>query len=165
MNDRMMGHRYVPAVDPPTFVQRPWNSWTYEKTETTTGEFEGVGITVADITGQIQGRNGLTVDNKIVIKIVDAAIWCTAASLIQPDLEAKFYELNEKTVSPQQPRSIQRDLGTLNRPAKCGYVWPVADSKEIIYSAENALLVMVGTPVDIGSKVTLRVHVLWQFEE
>lgn len=165
LTNRMMGHSFKPSMEPTAFVQRPWNSWTFERTNTTTGELEGVGITIANIISQIQSRNGLDSDNKVVLKIQSAAIWCTAAGLIQPDIECKFYELNEKTVLPQQPRSVQRDLGTLNRPAKCGYVFPLADSKEIIFDDESALLVTVATAVAVGSVVTTRIHVLWQFQE
>jgi len=165
LNHRMMGRAFIPTIDPGTFVQKPWNSWTFERTDFTTGAFEGVFVTVEDIMNQILGKNKVPSGGKVVIKIQRSALWCTAASLIQPDVEAKFYELNEKTVAPQQPRSIQRDVGTLNRPAKCGYVYPMADSKEILYSAEGALVVCVGTPADIGSKLTTRVNVLWQFED
>jgi len=165
LTNRMMGHRFTPSMEPGAFVQRPWNSWTFERTSITTGDFEGIGISVSDIITQIQGRNKLDSDNKIVLKIQWAAHWCTAAALIQPDMECKFYELNEKTVLPQQPRSIQRDLGTLNRPAKCGYTYPLADSKEIIFDDESALLVTVATPTASGSNVTTRIHVLWQFQE
>lgn len=165
INRRMMGHDFVPSIDPGTFVQRPWNSWTYERTDFSESEFQGLSVTVTDIMNQILGKNKVPEGGKVVIKIQKSAIWCTAASLIQPDVECKFYELNEKTVAPQQPRSIQRDVGTLNRPAKCGYVFPVADSKEILYSAEGALLVTVATPATTGSKVTTRINVLWQFED
>lgn len=164
LTNRMMGHSFTPSMEPTAFVQKPWNSWTFERTDTTTAQLEAVLVTVGNIITQIQGRNGLSTDNKIVLKIQDAVIWCTAAGLIQPDIECTFYELNEKTVLPQQPRSIQRDLGTLNRPAKCGYRFPLADSKEIIFEDEAALLVTSAVAVAEGSLVTTRLHVLWQFQ-
>jgi len=161
MDHRISGVKYTPAYDPPTFVERPWNSWTFSRTDFTTATFESVPITISDIMTQIAGRLGVDAD-RLVVKIQRAAVWCTVADvLLQPDLSCSFYEVSEKTVTPQMARSSQRDLGTLNRPAKCGYVYPMVDQKEIVYKAEDALLVVNSVAAAIGSRVTTRVNVLW----
>jgi len=164
MEHRMTGARYVPKPDPPTFVEKPWNSWTFNRTSVTSADEQSDPITVADIITQISNKLAINAD-RLVVKIQRAAVWCTAAStLLQPDLSCSFYEVSEKTVTPQMARSEQRDLGTLNRPAKCGYIYPMVDQKEIIYKAEEQLLVVNAIAETSGSLITARVHVLWNVQ-
>merc|ERR1711915_908244 len=160
----MRGVKYLPALVPPTFVEKPWNSWTFNRTDFTSSALESVPVTVADVITQISGKLSVSAD-RLVIKIQRAAVWCTvAATLLQPDLAVSFYEVSEKQVIPQMARSEQRDQGTLNRPARCGYIYPMADQKEIIYKLEDALLIMNSVATNTGSYVTSRVHVLWNVQ-
>ncbi len=164
MEHRITGVRFVPKPDPPTFVERPWNSWTFSRTSRTSAEEMSAPVTVADVITQISNRLGLTAD-RLVIKIQRAAVWCTAAdTLLQPDISCSFYEVSEKTVTPQMARSEQRDLGTLSRPARAGYIYPMVDQKEIIYKAEEQLLILNAVAETTGSFVTVRVHVLWNVQ-
>eukprot|EP01084_Bolivina_argentea_P112399 200458_1 len=164
LRNQTFGIKYVPKPDPPTFVEKPWNSWTFNRTYVTSAGSESVPITVADVITQISTKLSVSAD-RLVVKIQRAAVWCTAAStLLLPDISVSFYEVSEKTVAPQMARSEQRDLGTLNRPAKCGYIYPMADQKEIIYKAEDQLLVLNAVADTSGSLVTCRVHVLWNVQ-
>lgn len=164
MEHRISGARYTPAIEPPTFVEKPWNSYTFSRSDVTTAGLESVPITVADIITQVSNKLAVNAD-RLVIKIQRAAVWCTvAATLLQPDMSCSFYEVSEKTVVPQMARSEQRDLGTLNRPARCGYIYPMVDQKEIIYKAEEQLLVVNSVPVTSGSIVTTRVAILWNVQ-
>jgi hypothetical protein len=160
---RLTGHKTVPAPNPPAFVQLPWNSWTFERLDTTTADLQGASITVSDVITQIRGKLLLTEGSDIRIKVQSAQIWCTASGLIYPDLEATFYELvGETTASNQYPRSTQRDKGTLNMPARTGYTYPSADKREVLGSPQGALIISTGVASELGSNITFRVQVLWQ---
>ena len=160
----MSGRRYVPAADPSTFIEKPWNSWTFERTNITTSAFEPTLITIADVLTQISGKLGVSAD-RLIVKVQRVAVWCTAAGLLQPDVACSFYELSEKTVVPQMVRSQQRDLGTLNRPARCGYIYPMVDQKEIIYKLEEQLIISNSVATSIDSRVTTRVSILWNVQD
>lgn len=160
---RLTGHKTVPATNPPAFVQVPWNTWTFERTDTTTQNLQGFNITVQDILTQLKNRLLFSDGADLRIKVQSAQIWCTAAGLIFPDLEATFYELSgESTSVNQYPRSVQRDKGTLNMPARCGYMYPSADKREIVGTPEAGLIVSTGVATASGSEITFRVQVLWQ---
>merc|ERR1712006_23258 len=105
------------------------------------------------------GRSRVLLDANadIRIKVQSAQIWCTASTLVYPDLEATFYELvGESTSTNQYPRSTQ------NMPARCGYNYPSADKREVLGAPESGLIVSTGVATDTGSNLTFRVHVLWQ---
>lgn len=160
---RFTGHKTVPATNPPAFVQLPWNSWTFERTDISTQAVQGFNITVNDILGQIRGRIGISQEADIRIKIQGAQVWCTASGLVLPDLEATFYDVaGESTATTQQPRSVQRDIGTLNMPARCGYNPPSADKREIVDATQGTLIITNGIAITTGSNITFRVQVLWQ---
>lgn len=160
---RLTGHKTVPATNPPAFVQVPWNTWTFECTEKTASDLQGFNITVQDILTQIKTRLLFADNAGLRIKVQSAQIWCTASGLIFPDLEATFYELSgESTSINQYPRSVQRDKGTLNMPARCGYMYPSADKREIVGTPEAGLIVSTGVATSTGSELTFRVQVLWQ---
>jgi len=163
----MTGHAIVPASNPPQYIQRPWNNWTFQRTDFTTADFEVVAITVGDIIDQIRARCNINTQgssgtgNQISIRISVAQAWVTASSLIQPDMETLFFELNPNDVNAQV-RYTQRDVGTLNMPAKCGYHFPYMDSKEVLASNDRNVKVMNVTAAANGSKVTTRVQCVWR---
>jgi len=163
MERRLTGHKTVPATNPPAFVQLPWNSWTFERTDSTTSDLQGINITVGDVLTQIRARLLIADNADIRIKVQSSQIWCTAASLVYPDLEATFFELSGETTSiGQNPRSSQRDKGTLNMPARCGYMYPSADKREIVGADQSQLIIANGIATATGSELTFRVQVLWQ---
>jgi len=166
MERRMMGHKTTPAMNPTAFVELPWNSYTFERTNLTTDASPTTTITVLDILTQLVNRVGLSTspDAVVRIKIRSAQVWCTVAgTLVHPDLKVEFFELaGEATTGSQQPRSTQRDLGTLNMPAKVGYRFPLADNKEILAASDAALKVMTSQVAETGSELTSRIQILWQ---
>lgn len=163
LSNAIQGHKVTPSMNPTAFVQRPWNSWTFERALTTEAEFAETSITAGDVMTQIRSFNGISNDSDVLIKVQSAAVWVTASSLIYPDLETGFFELaGESTTSLQQERSLQRDKGTLNVPARCGYAFPLADRKEILGTNQASLDILTARVTDTGSNLTLRVHVLWQ---
>lgn len=160
---RLTGHKTVPAINPPAFVQLPWNSWTFERTETTSSDLQGFNITVNDVLGQIKSRLLLGDGADVRIKVQACQIWVTASGLLLPDLEATFYELvGQSTPTNQYPRSTQRDIGTLNMPARCGYQYPSADKREVLGAPDSGLIISNGVATSSGSNLTFRVQVLWQ---
>jgi hypothetical protein len=166
LRDEMMGHKLKPAIDPPTFVERPWNDWTFSRTNSTNASFEVSTITVGDIIDQIRARCNINAvganssDNYIQLRIQRAQVWCTVAeTLLQPDLAVSFFELSgDNKVVRQQ----LRDLGTLNRPAKVGYQYPVTDSQDVLDNDNAGNIVLQSTATSTGSVVTYRVKLLWR---
>jgi len=167
LRKEIMGHTVVPSRDPSMYVQRPWNLWTFQLTDITQADFDTVTITIQNIVDQIRSRCNINpvgpaqVGNQIQLRVISGYFWVTAASLVQPDVEAVFYELNPNDQN-QSIRCTQRDVGTLNMPAKVGYVYPINDSKEVLGSNDGNTKVMSATAVDTASRVTARVNVLWK---
>jgi hypothetical protein len=161
---QICGGKTVPTPIPPTFVQRPWNSWTYERAAKSTVADQPNLTTINDILTQLKAKFGLSSDvSNIVVKVQSASVWCTVGgTLVLPDLDCSFFELSD-TLATQAVRSQQRDKGTLNMPARAGYTFPMVDQKEVITEAEAGLIVVNAVPSSVGSDVTTRVHILWQF--
>jgi len=143
LEKRLTGSKTVPAINPPAFVQLPWNSWTFERLDKTVTDLELVTVSVNDIITQIKGRLQLSDSADIRIKVQSAQIWV-------------------KQAADQYARSTQRDKGTLNMPARCGYMFPSADRREVLGASEVSLNVVAGQATNSGSDLTFRVQVLWQ---
>jgi hypothetical protein len=159
---QLNGRKIIPPADPPAFVERPWNSYTFETTEVTTATLERNVITSNSIDTQIKGKLGLS--GPVSFKVQKALVWGTSGgpAFVVPDIEVNFYEIlsNEQTVATV--RSLQRDKGTLQTPARAGYEYPVSDEKEIITSSELSALICSAIATDVGTHVTFRVHILWK---
>lgn len=163
LEHRVSGHRIVPSAHPTTFVERPWNSWTFERTGVTTEGALSEVIRVEDIIAQIRAKCAIAeAGNQILVKVLSASGWVTAAGLIYPDLQAVFYELSSASTSSQSIRSLQRDKGTLNMPAKAGYMFPMSDQKEILSNNDANTTIFSCIAGSAGSIITSRVHLLWQ---
>jgi hypothetical protein len=162
----LTGFKFTPSEHPKTFVQIPWNSWTFEQTASTAEGALSLVVTVGDIQTQIRNKcaTKLAADgNQLLVKVQTACGWVTAASLVYPDLEAVFYELSSvSATNAQSIRSQQRDKGTLNLPAKAGFSYPLGDQKEILGNDDSTTKVMSALADSPGSIITVRVTVLWQ---
>jgi len=159
---RMMGTRTRPPLIPKTFVQYPWNSWTYESVFTTTDQVSTFSVTVQELTSDLSSKLGLDSLDGLRLKIQSAQVWCTASSLVYPSLQADFYEINGNQANAASVRSTQIDKGTLNAPARAGYLFPVSDSKDVLNDGDTGLNVVAGKADTAGSVLTFRVHILWQ---
>lgn len=166
LKNEILGHKIVPQINPPVYVERPWNSFTFQRTDVTTADLQVDEVSVGDIITAIRSRFNINpvgegdIGNQISIKVQEARVWLTASALILPDLETTFYELSYN--GTQSARHTQRDVGTLNMPARVGYGFPTADSKEILGPGDVAKLVLTNRATEQGSSVTTRVHVLWR---
>ncbi len=154
------GYKMTPSDLPKTFVQAPWNSWTFERTVVNASGLQVNETTVDIILTQIATQLSLSAIERVRIKIQAAQVWAfSAAVLLQPDVEVTFYELSQ---SDKQVRSLQKDIGSWNKPAKCGYVYPTVDKQEIYSNADGARLVLSTKPITAETKTTVRIQVLWR---
>jgi len=167
LEHKLNGRKTIPQDNPPAYVALPWNSFTYEKTQEA-GQANAVqSTTVQDVLAQVVARCGLADAPPRVadvrVKILSCQTWGTVGStLLVPEILSEFFELSGETVTTQRPRSSQRDIGTLNKPAKAGYVFPVQDQREIVADDNVALRVADVTAVYQGMNLTTRIQILWQ---
>jgi hypothetical protein len=163
---KLAGAKVEPSQNPTSFVQRPWHSYTFEKTERTTNEAPESITGVIDIQSQIIVKQGLKADAVVELKVLRARVWGFAnvstsnATVSVPDIEATFYELSADATALGGARSNQRDIGTLNMPAKCGYDYPINDSKQVSPVGTQSVVQVIAS--DQGTNVTTRVHVLYR---
>lgn len=164
----MTGAKTVPSPVPRTFIQYPWNSWTFEAITVTTGASQMVRTIVQNVFDDIADKLtlGSALDGprqNLKIKIQSAQVWATASGLIYPNLRADFYEINQGTagINAASIRSTQVDKGTLNVPARAGYTFPVSDSKDVLNQGDKSLRIVDAVPLDSGTVVTTRIHVIW----
>jgi hypothetical protein len=165
LRNDLQGHHVTPSIDPHTFVQLPWNHWTFERTLEAVENPGIASISVISIIDQLVARVGLSNATNVRIKVLSSRSWVTAKGLVYPDLAAEFYEIagqQSGTIS-NYPRYIGRDKGTLNRPARVGYNYPAVDRKEILGSDQGTLLLAKFTDnAGVGSTITIRFQILWQ---
>lgn len=151
---------------PPQIVRLPWNSYTFSATYATES-IQQINISVGSIRQQIVTRMGLTGSpGRISLKVNSCYAWNTAigGSFAQPSLEGLFWELNTDSGGSYSVRSEQYDHGTLNVPARVGYLYPLTDRKEVHTSANDSHIVakfVVPTTTGGNGNVTVRVNVLW----
>lgn len=159
-NKAIKGYKMTPTDLPKAFVEAPWNSWTFERTNTSSSAFEEISLTVDDICTQIATKLEIGFIDRVRIKIQAAQVWCMAGtSLITPDVEVRFFDLVQDA---KQHRSLQRVIGNWNKPAKAGFVYPIVDKQEVLGIDEATRTVLSAKPATIDSKVTQRVQVLWK---
>lgn len=162
---RDSGKKLVPALRPPQIVRLPWNSFTFSATYSTDSASE-ITVSIGSIRGQINSIMGLVgAPGTISLKVNSAYGWNTAAgSLAQPSLQGLFWELRTDSGGSYSVRSEQYDHGTLNVPARCGYLWPLSDRKEVHTSAnDNHVVAKFTVPSGAlpNGNITVRVNVLW----
>jgi hypothetical protein len=159
---RVTGAVRVPTADPGSFVERPWNSWTFEQTVVTAADLERSLTTASDIVTQLRARCGLS--GEVHFKVSRADIWGTSGgpAFVVPDVKAEFYEISNNTSTVAAVRSVQRDKGTLHVPARLGYSYPMNDTKEIITTDDVSHLICRAQATTSGTHITTRVHVLYK---
>lgn len=164
---RDAGKKLVPALRPPQIVRLPWNSYTFSATYATSSTVSSITITVGNIREQIISRMGFTgFSGKISLKVNSAYAWNTAigGTLTQPSMEGLFWELSTDSGGSYSVRSEQYDHGTLNIPARVGYLYPLSDRKEVHTTTNDAHVVarfVVPISTNGSGNVTVRINVLW----
>jgi len=167
LEHKLSGRKTVPQDNPPAYVSVPWNNFTYEKTQEAGQAGAVQSTTVQSIFAQIVARCGVSDTEPNIAdvrcKVLSCQVWGTVGgTLLVPELKAEFFELSGESVTSQRPRSTQRDIGTLNKPAKAGYVYPMQDQREIVAGENVNVRVADVTAVYQGMNLTTRVQVLWQ---
>lgn len=163
----MTGAKTRPTPVPRSFVQYPWNSWTYDQVAEVTSSARVATVTLKDIGDDLVMKLGLAgspAELNYRIKVQAAQVWLTASGLAYPDLSVDFYEINGNTSNAASVRSTQNDKGTLNMPAKCGYRYPVMDQKDVLNSGADGLIILRAGAggVATGMEISIRIQVLWQ---
>lgn len=162
LNNQLRGTKFSPPPFPRLFTVVPWNSLTVEfeqaVTDTASATLE---ITANSIRSKIQEIVG----SSSKFKAIKFEAWCTATGLSYPTLKAEFFDIVEQVVENPEARSQQSDRGTLNMPAKAGFLLPMSDQKRVLSSEDNAYkLCKVSTGgAETGMVLLVRVHVLWQY--
>ena len=165
LEHRLTGHKTIPQDNPPAYVALPWNSFTYEKTQIAGSAGADQVTTIAEIQVQLFARCGLQgqpTPANVSVKVQSAQVWGSAGqTLMAPEISTKFFELSGESPTSQAARSQQRDVGTLTKPAKTGYAFPVSDRKEIT-GDQPTLKVVEAIAIYEGMYMTTRVQILWQ---
>jgi len=162
LNHQLRGTKFTPAPYPRSYTAVPWNSLTveFEQPVTDSGSTE-LEVTVSEIRTKIQEKVGAIPK----FKCIRVESWCTADGLSYPTLKAEFFDLVDQDVINPEARSQQSDRGTLNMPAKIGFLYPMTDQKRVLSSPDTAIkLFKVGTGgAESGMVLLARVHVLWKY--
>ena len=161
LNHQLRGTKFSPAPYPRSYTAIPWNSLTVEfeqRVDDTTQEIE---VTVNSVRTKIQEKVGSIPK----FKCIRAEGWCTADGLSYPTLKAEFFDLVDQDPINPEARSQQSDRGTLNMPAKTGFLWPMTDQKRVLSSPDTAIkLFKVGSGgAESGMVLLVRLHVLWKY--
>jgi hypothetical protein len=160
------GVKLKPALTPPQYVRLPWNSYTFSATYTTSDSSTNlISITAGNIRSQIVSRMGLTgAPGKIAFKVVRGYAWnvSTSNGLAEPYIRGLFYEVTPSATT-YAFRSDQADHGTLQRPARVGYQYPLRDQKDILTSTDDnyVLASFSSVPQTANGNITVRFQVLW----
>lgn len=173
LRNDITGCDYVPNSDPRAITELPFNSICLEFTnlntdgETTSGTVQ---VSVGSIRTKLKTLVGLTDSANIKLKVQKTSHYVTADGngFIRPSLRSQVYELNQS--GSATARTTLADKGNLNDPAKVGYHWPMVDKKEILTSADDAVLVTAcegGTTKGAQSAVVypnvlVRLYILWR---
>jgi len=162
LNTQLRGTKFNPPPQPRPFTAIPWNSLTVEieqpVEDAATAELV---LTAASVSTAIQAKVGSIPK----FKVQRYECWSTASGLSYPTLKAEFYDLSDQAVGALEPRSQQSDRGTLNMPAKVGFLPPMTDQKRILSSTDGATVLAKFNTGEAVTGLTLlsRVHVLWVY--
>lgn len=165
INRRMTGHRLVPRGDPPAFVQRPWNQWTFERSNDAEEAAEDT-ISTGDVIGQIVANCGLDTTAQVEIKCLNAYSWYSinvdGGSASRPILDTEYYEGSISSSGVSAVRLDARDVGTLTGFARTGYEWPINEQRNIFVKGATDTPLVRNLCVTGPGQLTVRIHVLWR---
>lgn len=156
------GQGFTPSQLPPDFVRVPWNSFTFSTTINGSDAFAG--ITVKTIRDTIIGICGISNTAIVQLKVERARVWNISRGgtngFSMPNLYTRFYELTTSTSNQSAVRTLRNDHGTLNLPAKAGYVWPLRDRTEVLSSNEEHDVMAFKAPT--GTSIVVMINCLWR---
>jgi len=162
LNSQLRGTKFNPPPQPRSYTAIPWNSLTIEIEQPVEDAASAeLVISASTVSTAIQA----VVGSIPKFKVQRYECWSTANGLSYPTLKAEFYDLSDQAIGALEPRSQQSDRGTLNMPAKVGFLPPMTDQKRVLSSTDAATVLAKFTTGDAISGQTLlsRVHVLWVY--
>lgn len=167
LKHKISGRELKPSVDPPAFVVRPWNSYTYEASVNVVDASTEQQTTLSLITARIRANMGIATAATLEFKIQKAYVWATSQGpdFTRPGVDVRFCEISSNGSSNPSIRSQQQDIGTLNMPAHVGYEWPSTDSKEVLRESQGTDPLILRCSVSIApTLLTQRLSILWRVE-
>jgi len=162
LNHQLRGTKFTPPPQPRAYTAIPWNSLTLEFSQAVvSAETKELEINVTDVRTAIQE----VVGSSPKFKAVRYECWGTANGLSYPTLKAEFFDIVDQDPINPEARSQQSDRGTLNMPAKIGFLPPMTDQKRVLSGTDDAvkLLKVSSGEIESGMILLLRVHVLWKY--
>jgi len=162
LNHQLRGTKFTPPPQPRAYTAIPWNSLTLEFSQAVvSAETKELEINVTDVRTAIQE----VVGSSPKFKAVRYECWGTANGLSYPTLKAEFFDIVDQDPINPEARSQQSDRGTLNMPAKIGFLPPMTDQKGVLSGTDDAvkLLKVSSGEIESGMILLLRVHVLWKY--
>jgi len=161
------GQLITPSPFPPKFSVFPWNSYTYSTSYfVVTGTTNA--ITTTEIKARLRAAMGLESDAVITMKIERCRVWnisigssTTGTNFAMPNISVRYFELSS-SATPSL-RQEDRDHGSLNMPAKSGYVWPLTDRVEVLANSENITLCNIDGYT--GTECVVLVNLLWRSQD
>jgi hypothetical protein len=165
LNHQLRGSKFIPPPYPRTFTAVPWNSFTCEFEQAVTGASSSeLEIDVSAVRQVMQTKVGT---GSLKLKVVRYEAWCTADGLSYPTLKASFFDLGDQDTLIPEARSQQSDRGTLNMPAKVGFLPPMTDQKKVlgVNDTDIKLCTVNSGGAESGMVLLVRVHVLWKYAQ
>jgi len=163
------GQLITPSPFPPNFTVFPWNSYTYSVTYNVVSATTE-SITTTEIKTRLRATMGLESDAIITMKIERCRVWnistgssTTGPNFVMPNITVRYFELSGGTSQPRSLRHEVRDHGTLDMPAKSGYVWPLRDRSEVLSNSENITIASIDGYA--GTKCVVMVNLLWRSQD
>lgn len=156
------GQSFTPAIMPPDFARIPWHPFTFSAT--LSGDGQTGTISVTTLRGTIIGICGISNTAKVEIKVERARVWNISKGgtdgFSMPNLVTKYYELAANNAGTQAVRVFRNDHGTLNLPAKTGYVWPLRDRCEVLSNDDDLDVMSINGPT--GTNIVVMINLLYR---
>jgi len=158
-------------IEPPQFNTTPMYPLTIELREPYQSTPTAYNLTPSIIAAQVRGQFGTTGGN-LVFKVKSCQIYGIAdASSVAPAVNADFTNLTpqlDDNATPTAPIGVYygiaaklKDVGTLNRPAKIGFVWSQQDQNRII--SENSTFEIVNWAFAGIATGIFRLHIMFGY--
>jgi hypothetical protein len=162
LNSQLRGTKFTPPPQPRSYTAIPWNSLTIEIEQAVEDAASSELVVDANaVSAAIQ----LVTGSIPKFKVQRYEGWCTATALSYPTLKAEFYDVvdQDPATGVKEPRSQQSDRGTLNMPAKVGFLPPMSDQKRVLSGSTQELCRFSTGGALTGMTLLSRVHVLWVY--
>lgn len=158
LRKEIRGHSFTPAADPSMVNDIPWNTLTVQFQAATAQSTIKVSDLQYNITNQLLlfGTTGGTEWRvPIEFRLLEVRVYALNSSV---SLDLVVYD---PTNPDNGTLASLRDKGTLNRPAKVGYQYPIFVSSNPLYGATENTRTVVNANVSSGLAL-YKFRVLWR---